>query len=173
MSDALAERTPQRRRGAPRLRLTRVPNRYLAGQESALVNHVNGGPAIPTFTPPLPFERGVRRRPTLVGNVETLAHIALIARHGPDWFRELGIASQPGSALVTLSGSGLAAPGVYEIELGSPLPALIDAAGGLQGGCARCSSAATPAPGSTAICCAAWRSPTSTSRPTAPRSAPA
>lgn len=133
LSDALAERTPQRRRGAPSLRLTRVPNRYLAGQESALVNHVNGGPAIPTFTPPLPFERGVRHRPTLVGNVETLAHIALIARHGPDWFRELGIASQPGSALVTLSGSGLAAPGVYEIELGSPLPALIDAAGGLQG----------------------------------------
>jgi NADH:ubiquinone oxidoreductase subunit F (NADH-binding) len=131
LSDALAERAPQRRRGAPRLRLVRVPNRYVAGQESALVNHVNGGPAIPTFTPPLPFERGVYHRPTLVSNAETLAHIALIARHGPDWFRGLGIASQPGSALVTLSGSGLAYPGVYEIELGSSLTALIDAAGGI------------------------------------------
>jgi NADH:ubiquinone oxidoreductase subunit F (NADH-binding) len=133
LSDALGERAPQRRRGTPRWRLTRVPNRYLAGQESALVNHVSGGPAIPTFTPPLPFERGVRGRPTLVSNVETLAHIALIARHGPDWFRGLGIASQPGSALVTLSGSGLADPGVYEIELGSPLTALVDAAGGIAG----------------------------------------
>jgi NADH:ubiquinone oxidoreductase subunit F (NADH-binding) len=133
VSDALTERAAQRVRGAPRIRLTRVPNRYVAGQESALVNHVNGGPPIPTFTPPLPFERGVRRRPTLVSNVETLAHIAQIARHGPDWFRELGIASQPGSALVTLSGAGLAYPGVYEIEIGSPLTALIDAAGGVEG----------------------------------------
>jgi NADH:ubiquinone oxidoreductase subunit F (NADH-binding) len=132
LSDALAERA-HRRRGAARLRLTKVPNRYVAGQESALVSHVNGGPAVPTFTPPLPFERGVRNRPTLVLNVETLAHIALIARHGPRWFRELGIASQPGSSLVTLSGAGLADPGVYEIELGSPLSALIDAAGGLAG----------------------------------------
>jgi NADH:ubiquinone oxidoreductase subunit F (NADH-binding) len=133
VGDALAERARQRRHRAPRLRLARVPNHYLAGQESALVNHVNGGPAIPTFTPPLPFERGVRCRPTLVSNAETLAHMALIARHGPHWFRELGIASQPGSALVTLSGSGLTYPGVYEIELGSPLPALLDAAGAIAG----------------------------------------
>src|SRR6185312_9936296 len=62
----------------------------------------------------------------------TLAHIALIARRGSGWFRELGLASQPGSALVTLSGAGLAYPGVYEIEVGSPLSALLDAAGGLQ-----------------------------------------
>ncbi|HSZ69510.1 MAG TPA: NADH-ubiquinone oxidoreductase-F iron-sulfur binding region domain-containing protein [Solirubrobacteraceae bacterium] len=133
LGDALAERASQQSRGAPRVRLVAVPNRYVAGQESALVNHVNGGPAVPTFTPPLPFERGVRRRPTLVANAETLAHIALIARHGPDWFRELGIASQPGSALVTLSGAQLAYPGVYEIEIGSPLSALIEAAGGLDG----------------------------------------
>jgi NADH:ubiquinone oxidoreductase subunit F (NADH-binding) len=133
LSDALGERAAARARRPARVRLTRVPNRYVAGQESALVNHVNGGPAIPTFTPPLPFERGVRNRPTLVCNAETLAHIALIARHGPQWFRELGIPSQPGSALVTLSGAGLAYRGVYEIELGSPLSALIDAAGGLAG----------------------------------------
>jgi NADH:ubiquinone oxidoreductase subunit F (NADH-binding) len=131
LSDALGERAAARGRGAARVRLARVPNRYVAGQESALVNLVNGGPATPTFTPPLPFERGVRNRPTLVCNTETLAHIALIARHGAQWFRELGIASQPGSALVTLSGAGLAHPGVYEIELGSPLSTLIDAAGGI------------------------------------------
>jgi NADH:ubiquinone oxidoreductase subunit F (NADH-binding) len=129
---ALDERARQPSRSPLRARLVAVPNSYLAGQESALVNLVGGGPPRPTFTPPLPFERGVGGRPTFVSNVETLAHIALIARRGSDWFRELGLASQPGSALVTLSGIQLAYPGVYEIEVGSPLSALLDAAGGLQ-----------------------------------------
>ena len=113
-----------------RMHVTAVPGTYVAGQEAALVNHLNGGPAIPTFTPPMVFEQGVRRRPTLVANAETLAHVALIARHGPEWFRQLGTPSQPGSALVTLSGA-LANPGVYEIEHGASLVSLIDAAGGL------------------------------------------
>jgi NADH:ubiquinone oxidoreductase subunit F (NADH-binding) len=122
------------RRGMPldsaRMHLTAVPGNYVAGQEAALVNHLNGGPAIPTFTPPMVFEQGVRRRPTLVANAETLAHVALIARHGPEWFRRLGTPSQPGSALVTLSGA-LAHAGVYEIEHGASLHSLIDAAGGM------------------------------------------
>jgi NADH:ubiquinone oxidoreductase subunit F (NADH-binding) len=125
---AIAERRQPRGR-EPTIKLIAVPNRYVAGQESALVNYLGGGPALPTFTPPRPFERGVRGHPTLVCNVETLAHLALIARHGAEWFRELGTPEQPGSALVTLSGP-LAHPGVYEIEHGSPLPALLGAAGG-------------------------------------------
>jgi NADH:ubiquinone oxidoreductase subunit F (NADH-binding) len=112
-----------------RIHVRAVPGNYVAGQESALVNHLNGGPATPTFTPPLPSRQGVDRRPTLVSNPETLAHIALIARHGPSWFRQLGTASQTGSALVTLSGP-VARPGVYEIEYGASLSSLIDAAGG-------------------------------------------
>ena len=115
--------------GLPRIELRRVPERYVSGQESALVNHLGGGPALPMFTPPLPFERGVRRRPTLVNNTETLAHLALIARHGARWFRELGTTAQPGSTLITLSGP-LAYPGVYEIEHGASLSSLLDAAGG-------------------------------------------
>jgi NADH:ubiquinone oxidoreductase subunit F (NADH-binding) len=111
------------------MNLTAVPSGYVAGQESALVNYLNGGPATPTFTPPLPFEQGVRRRRTLINNAETLAHVALIARHGSSWFRELGMPSQPGSALVTLSGP-VAHPGVYEIEHGASLSSLLDAAGG-------------------------------------------
>jgi NADH:ubiquinone oxidoreductase subunit F (NADH-binding) len=111
------------------LRLETVPSHYVAGQESALVSFLNGGAAKPAFTPPLPFERGVRNRPTLVDNIETLAHIALIARHGARWFRELGTPSQPGSALVTVSGA-ISHPGVYEIEHGAPLSALIEAGGG-------------------------------------------
>jgi NADH:ubiquinone oxidoreductase subunit F (NADH-binding) len=111
------------------MRLATVPGDYVAGQEAALVNYLGGGPAIPTFTPPMIFEQGVRRRPTLMSNAETLAHLALIARHGSRWFRELGTAFQPGSALVTLSGP-VAHPGVYEVEHGAPLASLIDAAGG-------------------------------------------
>ena len=129
---AIGERGHSRRgsAGGAHFEVLAVPDRYVAGQESALVNFLGGGPALPTFTPPRPFERGVRGRPTLVGNVETLAHLALIARHGAEWFRELGTPEEPGSALVTLSGPVLH-PGVYEIEHGSPLSALIDAAGGL------------------------------------------
>jgi NADH:ubiquinone oxidoreductase subunit F (NADH-binding) len=123
-----------RRGGASaRLRLATLPSHYLSGQESALVNYLGGGPVLPTFTPPLPFERGVARRPTLVSNAETLAHLALVARHGPEWFRELGTPSQPGSALLTLSGP-VARPGVYEIEYGASLSSLIEAAGGLTDG---------------------------------------
>jgi NADH:ubiquinone oxidoreductase subunit F (NADH-binding) len=133
IAGAIDERGSPRRgspeRGSPRTRLTTVPTHYLAGQESALVAHLNGAPAIPTFTPPMVFQQGVGRRPTLLSNAETLAHLALIARHGPAWFRELGTPSQPGSTLVTLSGP-VSRPGVYEIEYGASLDSLIDAAGG-------------------------------------------
>src|SRR5262249_9726379 len=72
---------------------------YVAGEESAVINFLNGGPSIPPLVPPRPFERGYRGRPTLIQNPETLAQIALIARFGADWFRELGTNSDPGSAL--------------------------------------------------------------------------
>ena len=113
----------------PRIVLSTAPEGYVVGHESALVSHLNGGAAKPTFSPPMPFERGVRRRPTLLNNAETLAHVALIARHGPRWFRELGLSDQPGSTLVTLSGP-LSYPGVYEVEYGASLSSLLDAAGG-------------------------------------------
>jgi NADH:ubiquinone oxidoreductase subunit F (NADH-binding) len=79
------------------------------------------------------FERGVRRQPTLVHNVETLAHVALIARFGSEWFRSVGTREQPGTFLATVSGD-VAAPGVHEVEHGAPLPQLIDAAGGPTSG---------------------------------------
>jgi NADH:ubiquinone oxidoreductase subunit F (NADH-binding) len=115
------------------VQLRTVPGHYVAGQETALVNYLAGGPAKPLFTPPMPFEHGVRRRPTLINNAETLAHIALIARHGAPWFRQLGTPTQPGSALVTLSGP-VAYPGVYEIEHGASLSSLIEAGGGTTAG---------------------------------------
>jgi NADH:ubiquinone oxidoreductase subunit F (NADH-binding) len=97
-----------------------VPDAFVAGEETALVNLLNGGAAKPTFVPPRPFERGVRGRPTLVQNVETFANVALVARFGPEWFRSLGTRDEPGSALVTVSGI-VARPAVFEVALGTPL----------------------------------------------------
>jgi NADH:ubiquinone oxidoreductase subunit F (NADH-binding) len=110
------------------LELVATPSRYVAGEESALVHFLNGGEAKPTLVPPRPFERGVDGRPTLVDNVETLAHIALIARFGAPWWRQVGTADDPGSALFSLSGA-VERPGVYELPLGTELGALLRHAG--------------------------------------------
>jgi NADH:ubiquinone oxidoreductase subunit F (NADH-binding) len=122
---ALAER-PGRR---PKIQLATAPDRYVSGEESALVSWLNGGEAKPAFVPPRPFERGVRGRPTMLSNVETYAHIALIARYGPDWFRSLGSANAPGTVLTTVAGA-VASPCVCETPGGWPLAALLDTAGG-------------------------------------------
>jgi NADH:ubiquinone oxidoreductase subunit F (NADH-binding) len=124
---AVDERRRSGRRDEPRYELHAVDEGFVSGQESALVNALSGGEARPGFRA-RPFERGVGRRPTLVQNVETLAHLALIAQHGAAWFRQAGTAADPGSTLVTLSGA-VASPGVYEIEHGAPLSDLLADAG--------------------------------------------
>jgi NADH:ubiquinone oxidoreductase subunit F (NADH-binding) len=104
--------------------VTEAPPRFLAGQESALVNRLGGGPALPTFTPPRVSERGLGGAPTLVQNVETLAHLALIARYGPRWFRELGTENEPGSMLTTVHQADGTSQ-VIEVEIGAPLSTLL------------------------------------------------
>jgi NADH:ubiquinone oxidoreductase subunit F (NADH-binding) len=97
-----------------------VPHHYVSSEETSLVQWLNGGEAKPMNTPPRPFERGVGKRPTLIDNVETLAHIALIARYGARWFLEAGYGNAAGTMLTTVSGA-VAQPGVYEIAAGSEL----------------------------------------------------
>jgi NADH:ubiquinone oxidoreductase subunit F (NADH-binding) len=133
VSFALDQRRARRADRGVALRLVLVQPGFVTGEETALVSLLDGGPAKPRFTPPRPFERGVRGAPTLVQNVETLAHMALIARHGPDWFRALGTFEEPGSALFTVSGA-VNRPGVYEAAFGTPLEALLAKAGGIRGG---------------------------------------
>jgi NADH:ubiquinone oxidoreductase subunit F (NADH-binding) len=116
---ALAERSALGRQRA-RVRLEPSAAGYISGEETALIAHLDGRPALPRTKPPLPVERGARGRPTLVHNVETMAHVALIARHGPEWFRELGTLEHPGTTLVTVSGA-VGRPGVYEFPLGIPV----------------------------------------------------
>jgi NADH:ubiquinone oxidoreductase subunit F (NADH-binding) len=110
-------------------KLVAGPEGYVSGEETAVINYLTRGVAKPTFVPPRPFERGYRNRPTLIQNPETLSQLALIARFGADWFRQLGSDADPGSALVTISGA-VANPGVYELAFGTPMPDLLAAAGG-------------------------------------------
>jgi NADH:ubiquinone oxidoreductase subunit F (NADH-binding) len=112
-----------------RLRIVTTAHRYIAGESSAVVNRVSGGPSKPKFTLTRSAEKGVDDRPTLVQNAETLAHVAMIARYGSDWFRKLGTALSPGSALMTLVGN-VARPGVYEVDLSADLGGVVEAAGG-------------------------------------------
>jgi NADH:ubiquinone oxidoreductase subunit F (NADH-binding) len=128
LETAAAERERARLATVP-VEVRRVPARYVASEETALVNWLNGGPATPTFTPPRPFERGVDGRPTLVCNAETYAHIALITRYGPEWFRVCGTPDAPGTALFTVSGAVLR-PGVVEAPLGTSVADLLRMAGG-------------------------------------------
>jgi len=105
-----------------------TPDRYLTGEETALVNWLNSGRPLPTLSPPRPAERGVGHRPTLVDNVETMANVGLIARFGGSWWRRIGSTEDPGSMLLTLSGA-VERPGVYEVELGAGLGRVLSSAG--------------------------------------------
>ncbi|MER6418242.1 NADH-ubiquinone oxidoreductase-F iron-sulfur binding region domain-containing protein [Streptomyces sp. NPDC001137] len=124
---ALAERR-HARLDRVRVRLHALPHAYVSSESTSLVSWLNGGPARPQGSPRT-HERGVARRPTLVHNAETLAHLALIARHGPRWFRQAGAPDEPGTTLVTVSGA-VAASAVLEVALGTPLATVLDRAGG-------------------------------------------
>lgn len=102
------------------------PPRYVGGEETAVVHWLDGGPIRPLSVPPRPFERGVAGRPTLVLNVETLAHIALIARYGDAWFRAVGPSHAPGTTLMTVTGA-VANGGVAEVAMGASLNAVVEA----------------------------------------------
>jgi NADH:ubiquinone oxidoreductase subunit F (NADH-binding) len=90
---------------------------YVAGEETAACQSISGGPALPKSKPPRPSESGVDGLPTLVSNVETLAHAAWIHRHGAEAYRRYGTSESPGTTLITLGGV-CNRPGVYEVPFG-------------------------------------------------------
>lgn len=102
-----------------------APPRFLAGEESAAASKVSGGLAMPRFKVPPVYQKGVRGAPTLVQNVETLAHLALIARHGAEWFRTAGLPEQPGTLLTSCQRSD-GSVNVVESEYGAAISELLE-----------------------------------------------
>jgi NADH:ubiquinone oxidoreductase subunit F (NADH-binding) len=123
------EQSVGQRTDLPVIGFVAAPDAFVAGQETAVIAAVEGRAALPRTAPPAVFKRGVRGLPTLVQNVETLAHLGLIARYGVEWFRSVGQPADPGTRLITVSGA-VARAGVYETSTGDTLGSLLALAGG-------------------------------------------
>lgn len=111
-----------------------APPLYVAGEETAALEVIEGRAPLPRRKPPYPTERGLWGQPTVINNVETLAAVAAILRDGVAAYRRQGTAESPGTLLVTLTG-WVERPGVYEVPFGASLRAVIEAyGGGVRGG---------------------------------------
>jgi NADH:ubiquinone oxidoreductase subunit F (NADH-binding) len=123
LAEAIAERAAAGMDAAS-VELVTAPDRFLAGEESALVSRLAGRPALPAYRPVRGLPRLAPGRPALVQNVETLAHLALIARYGAAWFREAGTEAEPGTMLATLHLAN-GRTSVTEVPLGAGVAGLL------------------------------------------------
>jgi NADH-quinone oxidoreductase subunit F len=107
---------------------------YICGEETALLDALEGKRGNPRLKPPFPAVQGLYGGPTLINNVETLSNVPHIAMSGADWFKSFGTEQSPGTKVVSVSGH-VERPGNYEVELGIPVKELVnDLAGGVRGG---------------------------------------
>ncbi len=106
---------------------------YICGEETALINSLEGRRGEPRLKPPFPAVKGLYGEPTVVNNVETLATLPHILKHGAEWFTAVGTERSPGYKIVSISGH-VKAPGNYEVPLGTPLSELLAIAGGARDG---------------------------------------
>jgi NADH-quinone oxidoreductase subunit F len=106
---------------------------YICGEETALLESLEGKKGLPRFKPPFPAQYGVYGKPTTVNNTESLASIPSIIRKGPEWFLELGKPNNGGEKIFSVSGR-VNRPGNFEIPLGTPFPDLLEMAGGVKDG---------------------------------------
>jgi NADH:ubiquinone oxidoreductase subunit F (NADH-binding) len=111
--------------------VVRPPDRFVAGEESAVVEWINSGRSLPSLRTDKGVPLRIGKRRALVHNAETLAHVGLIARRGPEAFRLHGTADEPGTALITISGA-VAQPGVVEIDRGTSLDDIASRSGPLD-----------------------------------------
>ena len=103
---------------------------YICGEETGLLESLEGKKGMPRFKPPFPAQFGAFGRPTTVNNTETLASLPPILRNGPDWFKNLGTDGSGGTKIFSVSGH-VERPGNFEVTLGTPFRELLDLAGGL------------------------------------------
>jgi NADH-quinone oxidoreductase subunit F len=106
---------------------------YICGEETALLESLEGKKGQPRFKPPFPASFGLYGRPTTINNTETLSSIPVILRRGGEWFRDLGVENSGGEKLFSMSGH-LNNPGNFEVPMGMPFPELLEMAGGVRNG---------------------------------------
>jgi NADH-quinone oxidoreductase subunit F len=106
---------------------------YICGEETALLDSLEGLRGQPRLKPPFPAVAGLYARPTVVNNVESIASVPSIVRNGPEWFKSMGTERSTGFGIFSLSGH-VKRPGQYEAPLGITLRELLDMAGGLRDG---------------------------------------
>ena len=116
------------------LRIHSSAGRYICGEETALINAIEGKRAVPRAKPPFPLACGLWGRPTIVNNVETVANIHHIVNNGPEWFKALSVCRDGGTKIYGISGR-VRRPGAWELPMGTTIKELIeDHAGGMQKG---------------------------------------
>ena len=106
---------------------------YICGEETALLDSLEGRRGQPRLRPPFPATHGLYQSPTVVNNVETIATVPFVVLHGVEWFRSMGRERSPGPKIYSLSGH-VTRPGQYEAPMGTTLRELLDLAGGIRGG---------------------------------------
>jgi len=106
---------------------------YICGEETALLESLEGKPGKPRFKPPFPASFGLYGRPTTVNNTQSFASVPAIMRKGAKWFAELGVPNSGGTAIFSVSGH-VSRPGNYELAMGIPFRELLDICGGVRGG---------------------------------------
>ena len=106
---------------------------YICGEETALLESLEGKKGQPRFKPPFPAQYGLFGKPTTINNTETLASIPAIMRKGGQWFLDLGLPNNGGTKIFSVSGH-VNKPGNYEVPLGTPFAELLDMAGGMLNG---------------------------------------
>ncbi|HEX6981470.1 MAG TPA: NADH-quinone oxidoreductase subunit NuoF [Balneolaceae bacterium] len=107
---------------------------YICGEETSMLESIEGKRGYPRIKPPFPAQKGLWGRPTTINNIETLANVPLVINNGADWYGDIGAEGHPGPVLYGISGH-VNRPGVYELPTGMPVMELInDVAGGIRGG---------------------------------------
>ena len=106
---------------------------YICGEETALLESLEGKKGQPRYKPPFPAGYGLYGRPTTINNTETLASVPVILQHGGEWFHDLGMPNNGGSKIFSVSGH-INKPGNYEVPMGTPFSELLELAGGMRNG---------------------------------------
>jgi NADH-quinone oxidoreductase subunit F len=131
---ALEEARPARVLGDVTIVVHRGAGAYICGEESALLESLEGERGQPRSRPPFPAVSGLYASPTLINNVQTIATVPLIVERGADWYLTVGVENSPGTVVFSLSGN-VQRPGNYELELGTTLRELVfDVGGGVPDG---------------------------------------